>query len=403
MSILLALLVFSILILFHESGHFLAAKACRVTVIEFSLGMGPRLLSHVSKRSGTRYSLKLLPFGGSCQMKGEYGETEEAEDQASVGQTIGGGEKGQETRDGQKAWGLGDTASGRQEQAAGARAGSGQEPEGDSFEEKKVWQRMLIVAAGPLFNFLLALVFSLVLISQAGYDPPIVLEVTPNSPAEEAGIAAGDTLTKIGRTRISLQRDLSVYPLLHKEDLSSGRPLTVRWLHGGEKKSARILPQKGEDGVYRFGFSTSSMYRILGNLPTTVRYSFTETGYWIRTTFDSLRLLLTRQVSAQEVSGPVRIVKTISDTVEETKSDGAFYVWLNLLQLSILLSANLGVMNLLPFPALDGGRLVLLMIEAIFRRRLSRKVEEAINLAGFAALMGLAFLLLVHDVSTIIR
>ena len=114
-------------------------------------------------------------------------------------------------------------------------------------------------------------------------------------------------------------------------------------------------------------------------------------------------MLLRGQVSADDVSGPVRIVKTISDTVEESREDGVLYVWLNVLQVAILLSANLGVMNLLPLPALDGGRLLFLVVEAVTRRKPDRRFEQAVNYAGFMVLMGLALLLVFHDLQTIFR
>ena len=369
MNILIAIIVFSVLILFHEFGHFLLARLCKVRVIEFSLGMGPRLLSHVSRRSGTRYSLKLLPFGGSCEMQGEFSEEEEKEDK----------------------------------QEGGPDDGETEESTGGSFESKRVWQRMLIVAAGPIFNFLLAFLFALFLIGQVGYDPPVVLEVEAGSPAAQAGIEAGDWITKIGRSAISLQRDISVYTMLHSTAFSSGQPVTVHWTHDGEKRSAQIVPEKSADGRYLLGISTSSQYRLHGGVLTTARYSFLETGYWIRITFDSLGMLLRGQVSADDVSGPVRIVKTISDTVEESKEDGMLYVWLNVLQIAILLSANLGVMNLLPLPALDGGRLLFLVVEAVTRRKPDKRFEQAVNYAGFMVLMGLALLLVLHDLQTIFR
>ncbi len=373
MNILIAITVFSVLILFHEFGHFLLARLCRVRVIEFSLGMGPRFLSHVSHRSGTRYSLKVLPFGGSCEMQGEFSEEDGKEDEKE------------------------DEMEG---EAGGREAGDGS---GGSFESRRVWQRMLIVAAGPVFNFLLAFLFSLFLIGQAGYDPPVVLEVESGSPAAQAGIEAGDWITKIGRSAISLQRDISVYTMLHSTSFSSGQPVTVCWTHEGEERSAQIVPEESADGRHLLGISTSSQYRLHGGILTTVRYSFLETGYWIRITFDSLGMLLRGQVSADDVSGPVRIVKTISDTVEESREDGMLYVWLNVLQIAILLSANLGVMNLLPLPALDGGRLLFLVVEAVTRRKPDRRFEQAVNYAGFMVLMGLALLLVFHDLQTIFR
>lgn len=350
MKIVIAILVFSILILFHEFGHFITAKASGVTVLEFSLGMGPRLLSHVSGKSGTRYSLKLLPFGGSCMMKGED------EDDTSEG----------------------------------------------AFGSAPVFSRILIVAAGPVFNFILAYVFSLFVIGAAGYDPPLVLSVTEDFPAQEAGIEEGDIITGLGSSKVYLYRDISNYVLFHQKDMAEGKEMKISWKHDGEKKSAVIVPKKAEDGRFLIGIAGSNAYRVRGNVPQVLYYSAVETGYWIRTTIDSLKMMLSGQVSADDVSGPVGVVKTIGDTYEESKSDGAFYVWLNMLQISILLSANLGVMNLLPFPALDGGRLVFLLIEAVRRKKVNQRIESAVNFAGFAILMGLMVLILLNDTRRLI-
>ena len=143
MSIVIALLVFSVIILFHEFGHFLLAKLNKITVVEFSLGMGPRLLSF--EAGGTRYSWKLLPFGGSCMMLGEDGEEEE---------------------------------------------------EG-SFGSKSVWARMSVIAAGPIFNFLLAFIMALFIVGNLGYDVPVLLNVTEGMPAADAGLQAGDRIVKM--------------------------------------------------------------------------------------------------------------------------------------------------------------------------------------------------------------
>ena len=316
MKILIAVILFSIIILFHEFGHFLMARACGVEVVEFSLGMGPRLLSHVSGRSGTRYSVKCLPFGGSCQMKGEDGE---------------------------------DSTEG-------------------SFGEKKVWQRLLIVAAGPLFNFLLAFLFSIV-------------------------------MTSMGGEKILVYRDISNYLTFHEGELTDQHPVTITWLSNGERRSAEVTPKLNENGTrYIFGIYGGMRYSAGADVGKILKYSLYEVGFWIRTTIGSLRMIGRGRVSLDDVSGPVGVVEVVSDTVEESRSDGAFYVFLNLLNLGILLSANLGVMNLIPFPALDGGRILLLLIEAVRRRKLSGNVEAYINLAGFAVLMCLMVVILFNDI-----
>ena len=347
MKIIIAIILFSIIILFHESGHFFMARLCGVRVLEFSLGMGPRILSHVSGRSGTRYSIKALPFGGSCQMQGED------EDDTEEG----------------------------------------------SFGSKRVWQRILIVAAGPLFNFLLAFLFAIVIIGSVGYDPPVIEYLSPDYPLERAGVKTGDVLTSIGGEKITVYRDITNYLSFHQNEMAQQRPVTVAWRSGGEEKSAEIIPQLNENGTrYIFGFYGGSRYSVGGDIGKILRYSLYEVRFWIRTTVGSLRMIGRGEVTLDDVSGPVGVVEVVSNTVEETKSEGAFIVFLNLLNLGILLSANLGVMNLIPFPALDGGRIFLLLIEAVRRKKLGENIEGYINLAGFAILMCLMIIIMFNDI-----
>ena len=349
MRIIIALLIFSGIILFHEFGHFLLARLNGVFVIEFSLGMGPRLLSHVSRKSGTRYSLKILPFGGSCAMRGEDD---------------------------------GDMSEG-------------------AFGRAKVWQRLLIVAAGPFFNFLLAFLGAVIIVTGAGYGAPYAEYLSEGYPAQEAGMERGDLITSVGGEKITVYRDFSGYISLHQKDFAAGKPVTVSWIHDGESKSAELTARQSESGRYILGITGG--VRIPAKNPAQVlRYSLYEVKYWISTTLNSLRLLLTGRISVQNVSGPVGVVQMIGDTYEETKSEGGFYLFLNMINLVILLSANLGVMNLLPFPALDGGRIVLLLLEAVRGKKLGENIEGYINLAGFAVLMVLMVLILINDTRKIL-
>ena len=344
MSIIIAIIIFSVIVLFHEFGHFIAAKSCGIEVIEFSLGFGPRLLSH--KWGQTRYSIKILPLGGSCMMKGED---------------------------------LEDFSEG-------------------SFYGKSVWQRMIVIFAGPLFNFILAWVLSVVLLMNAGIDYPVVLGVVEGGAAEQAGVAAGDMIVQIGNKKIFLYREISDYVTYHQDRLGSGEPLKLKWKHDGKINEAMITPVRAENGRYLIGISGSSDYRFRAGIADSLKYGLAETRYWINMVFESLRMLVSGEAAVSDLSGPVGVVEVISDTVEETKSDGMFYVFLNMLSLAVLLSANLGVINLLPIPALDGGRLLLLLVEAVRRKRNNPVVEMRINLIGFALLMTLMVFVMFNDV-----
>lgn len=337
MSIILALLIFSVIVIVHELGHFLLAKYNKVTVTEFSVGMGPRLLSH--EWGGTRYSLKLLPFGGSCMMVGEDEESEE---------------------------------------------------EG-SFGSKSVGARIAVVAAGPVFNFILAFVLSVILVTNLGYDDTVV-DVTPGYPAAEAGMQNGDELVKIGGSRVYVYREVSLY-----NNIYQGSVAEVTYRRGGEEHTVTLQPVKDESGYYRYGFEKVNM-RTKGNVMQVLKYSAAELRYWLKATVESLMMLVRGRAGIDDMSGPVGIVGAIGDTYEANRADGWYYVTLSMIMMSVLLSVNLGVMNLLPIPALDGGRLVFLLLEAIRGKAVPQEKESMVHFLGFVLLMGLMVVVLFNDI-----
>lgn len=422
LNILIAIIIFSVIVVFHELGHFLLAKKNGIEVTEFSLGMGPRLLSTV--KGNTRYSLKLFPIGGSCMMVGEDGEED----------------------------------------------GPG------SFGHASVWGRISVVAAGPIFNFILAFVFALVITSVMGYDPPKVLSVEENSPAEEAGLQEGDIITSFQGKHISIGRDISLYESLYgmqqdqikmtvkrdgkKIDLNfkaasekkymlgfsyvpDGEPeITEVFVDGAMMKAGVIAGDVitavdgtkvstgeelqayleehplGENTVtitvsrdgnekeftvqptVRTQVSTGfvyNLYREKTNFFGVLKYSAVEVRYWISSTIDSLGLLIKGTFRVNDLSGPVGIVDAIGSSVEEAKSEGAVVMWMQMFYWAILLSANLGVMNLLPLPALDGGRLVFLLIEAVTKKKVNPNIEGMIHFAGFVLLMALMVFVFMND------
>lgn len=339
MKIIIALLIFSAIILFHELGHFLLAKKNKIKVNEFCLGLGPTLVGIT--RGETKYSIKLLPFGGACMMEGED------EDSDAEG----------------------------------------------SFQSKSVWARMAVVAAGPVFNFIMAFVLSLILIGFVGYDVPKLTDVVEGSPAAEAGMQVGDEIVKINGKKIHFSREISFYTYFH-----SGEEMDVVYKRDGEKHEVHLVPVLDEEsGAYRVGIQYSAL-RERGNLLQTVKYSVYELHYWIDTTIQSLKFLITGVVGVNDLSGPVGIVKTIGDTYDESKAVSTFSVVMSMLNIAILLSANLGVMNLLPIPALDGGRLVFLIIEAIRGKRIDPDKEGMVHFIGLVLLMILMVLVMFNDI-----
>lgn len=366
-NILIAILLFSAIILFHELGHFLFAKANKVGVIEFSLGMGPRILSFAKTRGGMRlkffksgkyfeeheeyeghtiYSWKILPIGGSCMM---LGEMESLEDKSAFG-------------------------------------------------KKSVLARMSVIFAGPLFNFILAFVLALCVIGMVGYDRAEITNVEQGMPIAEAGFQNGDIITEINGKDIVVNRELIYYLQFHP---LSDAPVELTAERGGEEITATVTPKlaKNEKGkeVYRLGFAYGNG-RIKTGAWDTIKYSAYEVKFWISTTMQSLWQMISGKVSAEEISGPVGIIHTVGNVVDESRKDGVKYVVLNILSMGILLTANLGVVNLFPIPALDGGRLLFLLIEGIRRKPLPEKVENYVNLGGFALLMVLMVFTFANDI-----
>ena len=339
MSIIVALLIFGLLIFFHELGHFLLAKRGGIGVTSFSLGMGPAILK---KQIGeTEYALRILPFGGSCAMVGED-EDSDAE---------------------------------------------------NAFNKKGVWTRISVVAAGPIFNFILAFLGSVIMVLCVGVDKPIITEMIDGYPAYEAGVRAGDEIISMNGRNIGVYRDVSMYIQLHQ-----GEPIDLVYERDGERYETTIVPKIGEDGYYLMGI-TGGAYTKCDDPLEVIKYAGCEVGYWIHMVFDSLKLMVTGQVGREDVGGPVRIVSMIGETYEQSAAISGFWVFISMLNMVIFLSANLGVMNLLPIPALDGGRLFFLLIEAVTRKRVPADKEGYIHLAGFAVLMALMVLILFNDIS----
>ena len=376
-SIIIAIFGLGFLVFFHELGHFLAAKLCHVGVLEFSIGMGPRILSRVI--GNTRYSLKLLPFGGSCAMLGE--------DSAGSGDFS--------------------TPQGRPEEQwidyDGVRFRS-DEIAKYSFNEKSAPQRFFICIAGVLNNFILATILAFVLVGFCGYDRLYVMDTTPDTPVAEAGFERGDALQSIGYEGKRLSavpgyRDLFIWLYVNSTDFDENTKLEAVVLRDGEQQTLHFRPyydttqQKYKLGIRFYGgrFLPAGPREFVEDAIYEVRYNTTVV-------IQSLRLLFHGRVQRQEVMGPVGAVTVMGSTVEQSSQYGALNAFLVLLELLVMLSANLGVMNLLPVPALDGGRLLFILLEMISRRRLDPQLEERINQIGMILLLLLMAAVMSNDI-----
>lgn len=340
LNILVAIIVFSLLVLFHELGHFLLAKGNGIRVNEFSLGLGPTIIGFT--KGETKYSIKLLPFGGACMMEGE----DESSDDSRA------------------------------------------------FNNKSVWARISVVAAGPIFNFIMAFLFSVIVLSFAGIDKPVLTDVIDGYAAQEAGLQGGDEIIKMDGKRIHFYREVSVYSTFH-----AGEAVEITYARDGETHTTTLVPKYDEEsGRYLYGFISYGAREQVGLIPT-IGYAVCEVGYYIDTTIGSLKMMFTGGVSVDDLSGPVGIVQNMGEVYEESvENDGYFYAFLNMMNWAIMLSANLGVMNLLPIPALDGGRLVFLLLEAIRGKAIDPDKEGMVHLVGIVLLLVLMFVVMFNDI-----
>lgn len=348
--ILAAVFIFGVLIALHELGHFLAAKLCGVRVNEFSIGMGPLLWQRETEE--TKYSLRLLPIGGYCAMEGE---DEDTGDQRS-------------------------------------------------FVRQGFWKKLVILAAGAFVNFLTGLVVLLFLYAGAsGFYLDQIAGFAEGFPLEgENGLMVGDVFYKIDGYRTYLRGDASLF--LQYND---GKGIDIEVIRNGEKVVLKDFPMyrdtyEGQPG--RFGLSVGAQL-VPASLLTKLQYAWYQALDFVQLVWFSLVQLVTGNAGMQDLSGPVGIVSTITEVGENSQT--VLIAVKNIAYFAALIAVNLAVMNLLPIPALDGGRIFFLLVDtvsmALFRRKVPEKYQAAVNMAGFVVLMGFMLIVTVHDVFKLIR
>lgn len=350
MTIILFFVIFGVIVIGHEFGHYLLGRMSGIGVVEFSVGMGPKICSFT--RKGTVYSLRLLPIGGACMFAGEDG-------------------------------------------AENANA----ENIGKNFSEANVWGRIATVAAGPVFNFILAFFLSLILFGMSGVNKPTLSEIIPDSPAEGAGLQMGDEIVRINGSRIHFFDEIRT-ELMFEE----GKPVEITYRRNGKEYVTEIQPAFDEEGQYYYlGFyhyADPEESKVSGL--EWIRYSFYNVGYQLKMTYKSLAMLICGKVEATDMAGPVGVAQIVGNTYEATKDYGAKVVFLYMTRLAILLSVNIGFLNLMPLPALDGGRLVFLFVEVLRGKPVPPEKEGMVHFAGFVALMLLMVFVMYNDIARIL-
>ena len=351
-SLVITIILLSVLVVAHEFGHFIVAKKSGIWVQEFAIGMGPKLLSHTKGK--TEYSLRLLPLGGFCRMEGG------AEDGASSP---------------------------------------------TSFLSKSVGTRFAVMAAGPLMNFVLAFIMIFGLTCTTYTAIPVIGTVLSDSAAEEAGLMIGDTIQKINGKTIHIYDELQ-YILQSNQ----GERLTLDILGAdGTHRKYELQPKlDAEQGRYLIGFTPEIKTGLFAKavegheemgIGETAYHSFFAMINYVKMTAAGLLRIFTFTAGPEEYGGPIAIFDMVGKGYEAGLQYSLMAAMQNVVYIGAVLSENLGVLNLFPIPALDGGKILFLLIEAVRRKPMDMETEAKFQFAGFLFLMGLMVLILVKDIT----
>lgn len=382
-----AVFVFSAVIAIHEFGHFMVAKLCGVQVNEFSIGMGPVLCKRV--RKGTQYSIRALPVGGFVALEGEESpESKQAEENLSVVSDDSSPSRGAKADAGKP-----DLPPLSGEVAEPTGSDGEVSPSGIPLNEAPVWQRALIMLAGAGMNFVLGFVVMAILIT-AQSEPitsKVLYQVEENALCGQTGLQAGDKILAVNGRRCFVANDI-LYELMRTEDYTAD--FTV--LRDGKKVELPGVQfdtwqdDKGETHM-SLGFT---VYGIKKTPLNVLKEAGNSVLYYGRIIFASLSDLLRGRESINDLSGPVGIVTAIGQA--------ASYGWQDLLELLALITVNVGIFNLLPFPALDGGKVVFLLIEGVTGHAVPEKIQSGLIVAAFALLFGLMIFATYNDILRLI-
>ncbi|MBQ7923231.1 MAG: site-2 protease family protein [Clostridia bacterium] len=336
-TILIAILIFGLLIFIHEFGHYLTARAFHVTIREFAIGMGPKLFTKVSRKTGIAYSLRALPVGGFVSM---VGEDEESEDE-------------------------------------------------NAFHRKPVWQRIIITIAGAAMNVIVGiLVMSILVMTQETLASTTIAQFreTETVSTYEYGLREEDKILKVDGTRVYIANEL-VYEVMRK----GYEPISVTIERDGEVITLDHVefPTFTDSGVV-FGNIDFYVFAEARTPVTVLKHAVFRSVSTIKMIWESLYDLVTGKYGVESVSGPVGVTEALGEAASSGISD--------LVYLSVVISMNLGIMNLLPLPALDGGRLLFQIIELIRRKPVNPNVEGIVHFAGFVLLMILFVVITFKDI-----
>lgn len=371
--ILLGIVILLLMVVIHELGHYVAGKILKFKIDEFSVGFGPKLFQKKNKKSGEKFTLRLVPLGGYCAFAGE--------DNAD-GTTIG--KKETETTV------FEEVLQNKDAETVDSTADTAVKRDYLLFDEQKPWKRIIVFIAGPLFNFISAILFSFIFVLIVGYAKPTVTYVFET---QEPGIyynslQEGDEIVAVNGKEIGVMNSYS--ELLADYKLGDVVKLTV--LRNGEITEEEVAVQKivytddeGKQQEYDgLGFQSKNEYvsvgvgkSILYSVPMTFKFSWMILG--------SFGKLITGQIAITALTGPIGTVSSFAEVASQN--------WLNILVFLPLIASNLAIFNILPIPALDGSKVVFTLIEWIRKKPVNKKVENIIHFAGLVALFGLVIII----------
>lgn len=340
--IVIGVLLFGFVVFFHELGHFLLAKFSKIRVNEFAVGMGPQIFSFT--KGETKYALRLLPIGGYCAMEGEDSESDDE----------------------------------------------------SAFGNKPVWRRILVVIAGGVFNILLGfLLLFFTSVTTEQFATTTISQFADDSAMEAAGARVGDTIVEIDGYAIYGDRDLSfAFAMADPEAVSvvvkrDGERIDL----GTFKMGSRTLSSGDSATVIDF-----YVYPEARSIPVLLRRAAVDTLSMSRMVVESLKGILTGRFGLNDLAGPVGTAQVISQAAEAGLAEGFAQAVSNIISMMILITVNLGIVNLLPLPALDGGRLLFLIWEGVTRKPVPPKYEGYVHGAGFVLLIALMIVITFNDI-----
>lgn len=364
---ILAIFLFLVMIFPHELGHFIAARKCGVQVNEFSFGMGPAIWK--KQKGETLYSIRLFPVGGYCAMEGEDGQDEEPNPRIKHKT-----ENGEVIDD---------------EEYLKAQSIEPKPENPRAFSARKPWQKIIILMAGSFMNVVCALVIMILVVGIMGFNTTVIDKTTEGSAAEAAGLMAGDKILTINGDDITSWSEVSAHVAA-----SEGEEMDFTVLRGKEEVKLSVIPTLttglNANGEEVEGYVIGITSRISHSPGKAVVNGAASTWRMAGSMFTSLRMLFTGEVGADELSGPVGMVQLVN----ETTSYGLWYYGF----LMSMICLNLAIINMLPLPALDGGRIIFCLFTWITGKTVSARVEGTVHAVGLVLLLGLMIYVTGNDI-----